>query len=324
MGGAVIDRAVSEDEDDDEPSPMSIGQVAVLFDVAPETIRSWQIRYGIGASGTSEGGHRRYNDSDVQRLRLMQRLVAAGHTPAEAARRARQPGDVDPTSSTHPVATRSGRALVVRGGSSDARRLARAAGRLDARAAMAIIGEHLVSEGAARTWADLLVPVLRAAGRSWSQTGDGIEVEHVLTEAIIESLRAYSAFIPKPAPGRMILLAGAPDDAHTLPLHVLGSSLREQRLPSLMLGARVPFQASIAAARRTGAAGVFIWRQLVGSDELVADLMALRGELRPAATIVLAGPGWAEVPAIAGIQRPGSLTETVDVFAHAARDAQRA
>src|SRR5699024_4305079 len=61
-----------------------VGAVAIRLGIATPTLRTWERRYGIGPSRRTSGGHRRYNEDDIERVELMKRLVAEG-VPAEAA-----------------------------------------------------------------------------------------------------------------------------------------------------------------------------------------------------------------------------------------------
>jgi MerR family transcriptional regulator, light-induced transcriptional regulator len=69
---------------------LSPGVAARRLGVAVTTLRSWHQRYGLGPSGHHPGHHRRYTGTDMARLILMQQLVTAGVTPAEAARWAKR------------------------------------------------------------------------------------------------------------------------------------------------------------------------------------------------------------------------------------------
>src|SRR4051812_50199223 len=64
---------------------LTVGAVAARLGVAPETVRSWERRYGLAPGGRSPGGHRRYTEVDCARLVLMQRLVSEGAMAAKAA-----------------------------------------------------------------------------------------------------------------------------------------------------------------------------------------------------------------------------------------------
>ncbi len=307
---------------------LSVGDVAALLGVAPATVRSWGRRYGIVAATRTEGGHRRYAPSEVAVLRVMQDLVGSGLSPAEAARQALMGGgaatvggfvdDAMPLRGAR--GGPGGRVLAVPGASPEARGLARSVTRLDAEATSGQISDLLVRRGAEATWSEVLVPVLRAVGHRWERTGAGVEIEHVLSEALIDAIRGYCAFLPTPAPGRPVLLASAPEEAHTLPLHILRAALTERRVGSLMVGGRVPIEALSAAARRTGARRVFIWRQTApfyptmgpgladnppdpGAAGLLPDQMA--------AAAVLGGDGWAGVTVPASARWVPDLTGAI-------------
>lgn len=299
---------------------LSVGAAAGRLGVAPATVRSWERRYGLGPGGRSDGGHRRYTEADLSRLLLMQELVSRGQAPAAAARA---------VLSEHPdnskagaagaseviraaSATREprhgggpgGRVLAVPGASPEVRGLARAASRLDADAATGQLGDLLVSRGAVRTWNEVLRPVLISIGVRWVRAG--VDVEHVLSEAIMDALRAYRAFLPRPVPGRPVLLACAPEEQHTLPLHALAAALAEQRVPLRLLGGRVPVTAVATAARRTSAGAVFLWQHNRG-DQLgslaESEQFALLAELtrsRPARRLVVGGSAWEQTSLPAG------------------------
>ena len=291
---------MSVSEEQDQAEPLSVGAAAARLGVAPATLRSWERRYGLSARDRSYGGHRRYSQADLGRLIHMQQLVGSGLTPARAARQALL---ADPDSLTSgnladlpDVSDRGrggpgGRVLAVPGGNGEVRGLARAVSRLDGDAASGLIGDILVRRGLMATWDDVLRPVLMAAGLHWMRTGSGVDIEHVLAESSVEAFRAYRAFLPRPAPGRPVLLACSPEDQHSLPLHALATALAERQIPTRLLGARVPAETLATACRRTGAGAVFIWRQLVDPDGKIDELEQLPRS-RMGTTVVLGGPGW--------------------------------
>ncbi|MDO9380162.1 MAG: MerR family transcriptional regulator [Nocardioidaceae bacterium] len=55
-----------------------IGAVATRTGIPAATLRNWDRRYGVGPSAHSEGGHRRYDESDVACLSHMATLMAGG------------------------------------------------------------------------------------------------------------------------------------------------------------------------------------------------------------------------------------------------------
>ncbi|MEU4829086.1 MerR family transcriptional regulator [Streptosporangium sp. NPDC023615] len=70
---------------DEEPG-YGIGAVARRLGVPAPTLRTWNLRYGLGPSRRSPGGHRRYDARDLWRLEEMNRLIRSGVPAADAAR----------------------------------------------------------------------------------------------------------------------------------------------------------------------------------------------------------------------------------------------
>lgn len=316
--------------DSDPAAGSSVGAVAARLGVSAATLRSWGSRYGLDPAIRSAGGHRRYSAPDVARLTEMQALVANGASPAEAARTVLVGGPQDrndgPAVEPGKIGEQQrvprkrggpgGRVLAVPTGSDAARGLARAAGRLDAASISTIAGQHLKETGTRATWDDVLRPVLAAAGTAWARTGTGIDVEHLLSETIIDALRLHRAQQPVPSPLPPVLLAGSASELHVLPLHVVAAALAERGVPTLLLGARVPGAALASAARRTRASAVFLWRQQVtDAASEAADLTPMR----PAVRVLVGGPGWEGVELPPTVHRALDLDSAVAALQAAAR-----
>ena len=185
-----------------EPTGLTVAAVARRMGVAPATLRTWDRRYGVGPGEHRPGAHRRYGPADLARLEHMRRLVIAGIPPAEAARAAREAVLDDavlapvtqlpapaPTPEVEAEARAGGgRVVPMPGGAQAARGLARAAQSLDSAACTAIISESIERRGVLWTWDTLIVPVLNGVGQQWSDSGRGIEVEHVLSAAVQDAL----------------------------------------------------------------------------------------------------------------------------------------
>ncbi|MCZ4058889.1 MerR family transcriptional regulator [Pantoea sp. LMR881] len=56
----------------------SIGDVAERCGINPVTLRAWQRRYGLLKPQRSEGGHRQFDDEDVQRIEEIKRWIESG------------------------------------------------------------------------------------------------------------------------------------------------------------------------------------------------------------------------------------------------------
>ncbi len=268
---------------------MSVGEVAGRLGVAPSTVRMWGTRYGLTASARSAGGHRRYTPKDFERLQRMQQSVVSGVNPSVAAALVL---NGNASAVTAPARGGPGGAvLAVPGASREVRGLARAASRLDEDAVTVAVSAALERQGTIDTWNELLRPVLVAAGEHWQRTGNGIEVEHLLTQAVTAAFAQYIAALPKPAQESPVVVAGSPREDHVLALHAVRAALAERAVPVRFLGPRTPLPALAATARLTRAPAVLLWMALPDS-ETARGLPALAAAHRRLVLLV-GGSGWA-------------------------------
>jgi len=183
-----------------------------------------------------------------------------------------------------------GKVLALPGAVAAARGLGRAAMALDAAEVTSMLRDQILRHGVLHTWEHVLRPVLVAVGARWAATGEGIEVEHLLSDCSAAVLRATGETRSQVAGHRPVLLACAPEDQHALPLHALAAGLAERGVASRTLGASLPAAALRSAVRRTGPAAVFLWSQLPASaDQALLDSLPVT---RPPTAVVVGGPGW--------------------------------
>jgi len=169
------------------------------------------------------------------------------------------------------------------------RGLLKAALALNAPAVSASVQRSLHRVGTVATWERLLRPVLIAAGQRWASSGEGIEVEHLLSDIATVVLREWAAGVPETG-GRPVLLACAPDEQHSLPLAALSAGLGERGIGTRVLGPSLPVIALASAIRRTGPAAVFLWAQLPANGD--ASLLEHLPVTRPSVAVIVGGPGW--------------------------------
>ncbi|MGI5217734.1 MerR family transcriptional regulator [Nocardia sp. CA-290969] len=267
------------------PAGFTVRAVADRLGIPTATLRSWNRRYEIGPTGHRPGTHRLYSEDDIDQLRRMLELIAAGATPAGAAAAVRAPAAAPGDRTT----------------------LLTAAFRLDYRAVTTQLSAHLHTFGVVDTWELLCRPAF-AEIVARQDSGEGcIDVEHLLSWCITSVLhRAYPPDRLRPHP---IVLACTAGENHALPLEVLRAALAEREVGAHMLGADVPTAAlTDTLARLPGAADLVLWSH----HESTAPTSAVRAGAAAGARVYAGGPGWDAVILPAGIQRLTSLTEAVD------------
>ncbi|MDZ7324792.1 HTH-type transcriptional regulator MlrA [Kosakonia sacchari] len=56
----------------------TIGEVALLCEINPVTLRAWQRRYGLLQPQRTDGGHRLFTEEDIDRIREIKRWIETG------------------------------------------------------------------------------------------------------------------------------------------------------------------------------------------------------------------------------------------------------
>ena len=264
-----------------EEELLTVAAVARRIGVAPATLRTWDRRYGLGPSSHEAGEHRRYCPSDLAQLTLMRRLIISGVAPADAALRAKaHSGSVSVENVIQDFEVRED---VVDS-------LHRAAKSLDKNFVETLLRKDISENGVIASWTEVIVPLLFLVGDEWAATGQGIEVEHMLSEIIKRLLREGVVEIKDPVNAQPVLLASVGEELHCLALHALAAALAEKRIESFFLGARTPLEAISGMVKRSAPPAVFLWAQLEQNSDpkFFKDLPVVR----PAPRVIVGGPGW--------------------------------
>ena len=263
----------------------TVAAVARRLGVAPATLRTWDRRYGLGPTSHNAGEHRKYSEADLLRLTVMRRLIVAGMTPADAAEKAcAYNGKISVAKVLAPIEKQ---ADIVK-------KLLAAAKGFDQETIQEEIRLQLKKNGVAQTWENLLVPVLVEVGALWASTGDGIEVEHLLSEIIMISLSEHTSDQKNKHKCRPVVLACVGEESHALAIKALATALAESGIPTTFLGARTPQQALNEVVRKSAPPAIFLWAQLKKNANL--DFVTQIPSTRPAPRIILGGPGWSGKP----------------------------
>ncbi|MEV6445515.1 MerR family transcriptional regulator [Amycolatopsis sp. NPDC051716] len=276
-----------------ESRSLSSGDVARALGVSQVTLRTWEQRYGIGASDREENGRRRYTPDDVDRLRRMRALQAQGTRARDAARLvlSRSAGE-----------TTAGRRR---------ERIAEAAELLDVSAIGDLVDDALASLGVAKSWTEVVAPVLRAIGERWARAGDrdAMAAEWALAAAASAALDRLRAPAPARAGRGPALFVCGPTERHELPVKMLSAALADDGAPAMFLSGPVAPDVLRVVAGRFAPSAVVVWSMTSPS----ADVRTLRTLHAEGVPVRPAGPGWRGLPTV-GEPLPPSFSDALAAF----------
>lgn len=282
--GTVVDKAV--DTTAERPAGgcgvigLPVAAVASRVGVAASTLRAWERRYGIGPSGRSRGGHRRYTNADVAALQRMQRLVRSGMPTAAAATLALSSATANGSAQPRQPGRRTAALDIVE-------QFAAASEALDTRRLARIAALALTRHGAVAAWTTVFTPRLQTLGDRWAHTDEAIEREHGTT-AVVQAALARHTERQLPARAMNVVLAAATQtEQHTLPLNALAAALAENGVATCLLGS-LPASALGTAITDSRPAVVILWARSIAT----ADMATLRTLIPSTPALCAAGPGW--------------------------------
>ena len=281
----------SEWGDSDAPGVLAVAEAAARVGIPVPTLRSWERRYGLGASVRTDGGHRRYSAADLQTLLRARALIQSGMATSAAIVRAlevRRPDD------TAPPKNRDAQQAFVT-----------AVDRLDPAPAARAANSILQRLGVVRAWDEFFAPHLQQRGRTWERTRHGVEQEHLAAGVLQAALARYT--LNRPTPEILVLAAATAEEAHTLPLYALAAALAERKTGVCVLGT-LPAASLRTAIERRRPDVLVLWTR----TRHKGDAAALRGVLDRAPAICAAGPGWNVGRLPAGVGHAHDLTSAVD------------
>ncbi|MGH9060473.1 MAG: MerR family transcriptional regulator [Acidimicrobiales bacterium] len=267
------------------PGQWNSAQVAEILGVPQVTLRTWDNRYGIGATHRDAGDRRRYSAADVDRLRRMRGLLAQGYPAREAA-----------------SAALAGSAANV-APAARIERIGSAADELSSGVLAGLLDDSLATLGAARTWSSVVAPVLRDLGDRWNSGEDCMASEWTLSAAASAALDRHLPLVDETSLIAPVILACGPVERHELPVKMLYAALRENGVPAVYLGGMVPGQVVSGFVRQLAPSVVLLWSMTSST----ADLPLLRALREDGIAVHPVGPGW--VPAATG---PEEVAATFD------------
>ena len=266
---------------------LSIAAVERDTGLSKDTLRVWERRYGFPAPERDAIGERAYPLEQVEKLRIIKRLMDAGHRPGRIVPLSHD--DLQRlTDSTVDQPLRSVEAVV---GASDLRSHLDLIRSHDQPALRTELTRLLSRLGVGRFVTEVVAPLTAAVGDAWIRGQMEIFEEHLYTETMQSVLRQAIAGIPEaPAAARpCVLLTTFPGEPHGLGLLMIESVLALEGCRCISLGVETPLWDIVlaAGAHRADIVGLS-FTGCMNPNQIVDGLTELRTKL-PSQVAVWAG-----------------------------------
>jgi methylmalonyl-CoA mutase cobalamin-binding subunit len=272
-----------------EVAPRSIAAVERDTGLTKDTLRVWERRYGFPNPGRDEFGERLYPIDQVDKLRVLRRLMDAGHRPGKLihlpmhallllGRQERLPASAAPaqTAAASLTAPDVGEFLaLIRSRQPEVLRRS--------------LAQALLRLGLERFVFDVAAPLARLIGEVWPR--DELESfdERLSIESLQTVMRGALASISSPGAPPTVMLTTVPGEPHGLGLLMTESLLSLQGCRCLSLGVQTPLWDAVLAARAHRADLLALsFSSALNAAQVVDSLAELR-EMLPATIGIWAG-----------------------------------
>lgn len=290
----------------------SIAAVERDTGLSKDTLRVWERRYGFPRPGRDSAGDRVYPPDQVERLRLIHRLMEAGHRPGRIVAlepEALQALSAPAAAPERPSEPNSAPALDV---------YLELIQHHDAHKLRSLLGQTALRLGLVNFVTLVVAPLNTAVGEAWLNGRFQVFEEHIYTECVKGVLRNVIASIPAPqgVDAPRVLLTSFPDEPHGLGLLMAEALFALEGCNCLPLGPQTPISDIAKAARAYKADIVALsFTAVLGANVIVAGLRELRRQLPQGMAIWVGGRNPVlsrrEVPGVLPVQTLESLREQV-------------
>jgi DNA-binding transcriptional MerR regulator/methylmalonyl-CoA mutase cobalamin-binding subunit len=268
---------------------LSIAAVERDTGLSKDTLRVWERRYGFPSPQRDAIGERAYTLDHVEKLRVIKRLMDAGHRPGRIVPLSF--GELQKlTDSTVDQPVRNAEAALA---SFDVLSHINLIRSHDVAALRSQLSRQLARFGIGRFVTEVVAPLNLAVGDAWIRGQMEIFEEHTYSETVQVVLRQAIASVPPPAPGSgpTVLLTTFPGEPHGLGLLMAEAIFALEGCSCVSLGTQTPLWDIVMAAAAHRADIVALgFTGCMNPNQVVEGLQELRGKL-PGQLQVWAGGG---------------------------------
>jgi methanogenic corrinoid protein MtbC1 len=273
------------------PNALTLSIAAVERDtgLSKDTLRVWERRYGFPKPERDDGGERAYPLAQVEKLRLLKRLLDAGHRPGRVVRQSTASLQALAESTVDLQATAE---VTTAWADADVQAYLELMASHDVTALRRRLMSDLARVGMPRFLSDLLVPLNRSVGEAWMRGQLQIFEEHAYTESLQCVLRHALLSLPPADPDvrPRVLLATLPGEPHGLGLLMAEAMLAVDGLPCISMGVQLPIWDVVLAAQAYGSDVVALgFTGCANPTQTIDALQELRAKLPPSVAVWAGG-----------------------------------
>lgn len=266
--------------------------------LSKDVLRMWERRYGFPVPGRDSNGERSYPPEQVERLRLIKRLMDAGHRPGKLiATPAEELSMLAPRRTAPGTATRNA------GASGELDELLALIKQHDGSAYLQAMQQLLARQGLQRFVQDTVAPLTRHVGEAWEEGSVEVFEEHLFTELTKRLLRQAISTLPGGQRKPRIVLTSVPDEPHVLGLLMAEALLALEGAECIPLGTQMPLLEIGRAAEAHHADIVALSFSTAFPQRRIPGLLQQLRVLLPATSELWAGGG--------GVARVGKMDGVV-------------
>ena len=275
--------------------------------LSKDVLRVWERRYGFPLPERDACGERVYSADQVDRLRLIKRLMDQGHRPGKLI--------AAPLEELNALAPRRNRLVEVLPPADDAGELEELLDLIrqhDAGGYTQAMQQRIARQGLQRFVQDTVAPITWRVGQAWESGNIEVFEEHLFTELTKRVLRQSIAALPGGKRRPRIILTSVPEEQHVLGLLMVEALFALEGAECIPLGTQMPLLeiARAAAAHRAEIVALsfsvaFPKRQIPGL------LQQLRMVLPETVALWAGGGGVRRLPSVAGVELLDSLEHSL-------------
>ena len=275
---------------------LTIGAVERETGLSKDILRMWERRYGFPDPRRDAHGERIYPLEQVDKLRLVKRLMDQGHRPGKII--GRPVAELMALASVRPRPAALRQELEIVLGLIRSHQLAELRRHLS---------QTLMRRGLHAFVMETVAPLNEAVGEAWMRGEFAVFEEHLYTEQIQSLLRnAVNSIQPQQGRAPRVLLTSFPQEPHGLGLLMVEALLALEGASCIPLGTEMPLQEIARAAQAHHGDVVALSFSGAFNEKQAAQGLSELRELLPAGTAM-----WAGGAGLARLRRPLAGVEII-------------